>query len=53
MRILDDSSEYYRMRELQERDAAARAPNDAIAEIHLTLDREYRKLAEEAEKLGQ
>ena len=41
------------MRELQERDAAARAPNDAIAEIHPTLAREYRKLAEEAEKLGQ
>ena len=47
---VDDSPEYYRMRETKEREAAANAANDGVREIHLAMADKYKALAEEAEK---
>ena len=50
MKTVDNSAEYYRLREEQEREAAASAPSAGIAEIHLKLATKYRELAAKAEQ---
>ncbi len=42
--------EYYRSRAAEERDAAARAPNTAIARTHNDLAAMYDRMAKEAER---
>lgn len=49
MNTVDDSPEYYRLRESQERDAAELAANDDTRQIHLVLADKYRQLAKDAE----
>ena len=53
MNTVDDSAEYFRMREAQERDMAERATSDEVRSIHLSLADRYRELADEAEKRAQ
>ena len=50
MHSIDDSPEYYRKREAEERAAAAEAADEATRQIHLTLADEYRSRAEDAEQ---
>lgn len=53
MSMVDDSAEYFRMREAQERAMAERAASDEIREIHFALAERYRELADEADKRAQ
>lgn len=50
MNTIDNSAEYFRMREAQERAMAERAASEEIRSIHLTLADRYRELADEADK---
>ena len=50
MKSVDDSAEYYRLRETQERDAADKAATDAVRQIHTALADKYKELAENAKK---
>ena len=50
---MDDSPEYYRMREAREREMAAIAPNEEVKRAHLALAENYRLVAEEAERRAQ
>lgn len=52
MRSLDDSPEYYRLRETHEREAAEKAANDAIRNIHLAMAAKYQKLAAKVEMVN-
>lgn len=52
MTTVDDSPEYYRLRETQERDASERAASDDTRQIHLAMADKYRELAKEAERQG-
>ena len=46
----DNSPEYFRMRELRERESAEQATSDEVKFSHLALAENYRLLAEEAEQ---
>lgn len=48
----DDSPEYFRLREAQERELAANAVTEQARYIHESLADRYREPAEEAEKRG-
>ena len=50
MPMVEESLEYLKMREGQEREAAARAPTAEITQIHLDLAGKYRQLADIASK---
>ena len=50
MQMVDDSPEYYRLRESEERMMAETAKSGDVRAIHLTLADKYRELAEKAEK---
>ena len=45
MQQSEDSPDYFRKREAQERDLAAQAADEAVKKIHLALAEEYRRLA--------
>lgn len=47
---LDDSPEYYRMREARERELATTAASEEARQSHLALAENYRMVAEEAER---
>lgn len=48
MQNLNDSPEYYRMREAHERQMAERAPTPEVRDIHLKLAEKYAELANAA-----
>jgi len=50
MQTMDNSPVYYRVREEQEREAALRASDDGIRQIHLAMADKYRELAKGAEQ---
>jgi hypothetical protein len=50
MRNIDNSPEYYRMREARERELAERAKLEEVKAIHRALAENYRLAAEEAER---
>ena len=50
MNAVNETPEYYRMRETQERDLAHSAATRAISKIHLELADKYRELARQAAK---
>ena len=52
MRGVDDSPDYYRMLEAQEREAADRAPMESVRKIHLALAAKYQELAAKAERFN-
>lgn len=50
METTDDTAEYYRMRESQERSMALKARNEEVRSIHLALADKYRERADLAEE---
>ena len=52
MNTSDNSPEYYRMRETQEREMADKAINEEARAVHQALADRYREMAEEAEAQG-
>jgi hypothetical protein len=52
MKTVDNSPEYFRMRETQEREMADKAPTEEGRAVHLALAERYRDLAEDAEAGG-
>lgn len=52
MNTSDNSPEYYRMRETQEREMADKAANEEARAVHQALADRYREMAEEAEAQG-
>jgi hypothetical protein len=51
MQPLDGPHGYYRMREAQEREMAAKAKDDNARHVHLALAEQYRRLADSREVL--
>lgn len=50
MEAIDDTPDYYRMRESQERGMALKARNEEVRSIHLALADKYRDLADLAKE---
>ena len=46
MQVSDGPRDYYRLRETQEREMAAKAQDGSARQIHLELAEKYRELAE-------
>ena len=51
MNVDPNPSEYYRRREADEREIAAKAADKTIRDIHLNMADRYRKLAQDAARL--